>query len=119
MEKEKILIKLTELSQKVIELEKFLQHQENHPPIIINMDIKDLHLQELNLDELAFHLEKLDIRELSGMLNLGNTFSPHVHPKQKSPSSPNIKSRQMNAMDERREAIEIRINGKRIPYKFL
>ena len=75
MDQEKAINKLEELVQKINLLEKSI-HKKNNPPIIVKVDVKDLHLNELTLEELAFHLDKLDIKEISGMLNLGNTFSP-------------------------------------------
>ncbi|RHW41632.1 hypothetical protein D1B31_07905 [Neobacillus notoginsengisoli] len=79
---EKLLVTLNHFAERMDRLEKGLTDKKN-PPIHFDIQIKDLHLNELNLEELAFHLEKLDIKELSGMLNLGNTFSPKVHSKQK------------------------------------
>ena len=96
MDHEKMIDKLEELVQKINLLEESI-HKKSNPPIIVKVDVKDLHLNELTLEELSFHLDKLDIKEISGMLNLGNTFSPRVHPKSKSkhPSSqenPNIQN---------------------------
>lgn len=82
MDYEDIINKIEELVQKVDLLEKSISIKSN-PPIIVNVDVKDLHLNELTLEELSFHLDQLDIKEISGMLNLGNTFSPRVHPKSK------------------------------------
>ena len=82
MDQEKIMNKLEELAEKINLLETSI-HKKSNPPIIVKVDVKDLHLNELTLEELSFHLDKLDIKEISGMLNLGNTFSPRVHPKSK------------------------------------
>lgn len=111
MDQDNLINKLEELYQKVDTLEKFIQDK-NSPSIIIKMDVKDLHLQELKLEELAFHLEKLDIKELSGMLNLGNTFSPAVHRKPKS----STQSPKRNPQKEKKDDIKININGKSVPY---
>ena len=80
MDYENMINKLEELVQKINLLEETISKKSN-PPIIVKVDVKDLHLNELTLEELSFHLDQLDIKEISGMLNLGNTFSPRVHPK--------------------------------------
>jgi seryl-tRNA synthetase len=112
MDQDNLLNKLDELYKKINTLEKSV-HEQKQPSITIHLDVKDLHLQELKLDELAFHLDKIDIKELSGMLNLGNTFSPSVHRKAKTKTnSPKDKPRK-----EKRDEIKVNINGKSVPYK--
>lgn len=110
-----LINKLEKLYEKVDTLEKSIH--DHNTPIMIHLNVKDLHLQELNLEELAFHLDKLDIKELSGMLNLGNTFSPTVHKKagHKRSSSQHSPSRE-KGKDNSLEDIQIFINGKRVPY---
>jgi len=106
MDKEDLAMKIEEIYRKINMLEKTFQEKQP-PPIIVNVDIKNLHLNEVNLDELAFHLDKLDINELSGMLNLGNTFSPVVHPKKKA-------AKQKKA--DKRNEIQVKINDKPVAY---
>lgn len=48
MSQDDILKKLDELSQKIDTLETSLNHR-SHPSLFLKMDVKDLHLQELNL----------------------------------------------------------------------
>lgn len=117
MDQENILEKIDELYQKISRLEKSFHNKNNHP-INLNIDVKNLHLQQLNLEELAFHLEKLDIKELSGMLNLGNTFSPNVHrkPLTKKPLSQENPQKQSEEEKGKKEKIQIKINGRSIPY---
>ncbi|MBS4214884.1 hypothetical protein BGM25_22815 [Bacillus sp. FJAT-29953] len=114
MDQENLLKKLDELFQKISTLEKSL-HDKNNPSVIVKMDVKDLHLQELNIDELAFQLEKLDIKELSGMLNLGNTFSPNVNRKQL-PKNPAVQKNLQEGQIDKRDDIQININGKPVSY---
>ncbi|WP_423798244.1 hypothetical protein [Neobacillus sp. SAB-20_R2A] len=114
MDQENLLKKLDELFQKISTLEKSL-HDKSNPSVIVKMDVKDLHLQELNIDELAFQLEKLDIKELSGMLNLGNTFSPNVNRKQR-PKNPAVQKNPQKGQIEKRDDIQININGKPVSY---
>ncbi|MCQ6280777.1 hypothetical protein [Bacillus sp. EB600] len=117
MDQENLQVKIDELFQKINKLEKSLQEKHNHP-FILKMDVKNLHLQQLNLEELAFHLDKLDIKELSGMLNLGNTFSPHVlrKPMSKKPSTHENTQKQGEMAKGKNEQIQIKINGKSVPY---
>jgi anion-transporting ArsA/GET3 family ATPase len=116
MDQENVMNKLEELFQKVKLLEQSIQAKSN-PPIIVKVDVKDLHLNELNLEELAFHLDKLDIKEISGMLNLGNTFSPRVHPKSK-PKHPSTQENPQQEEEEKNKAdeIQVNINHKPVPY---
>ncbi|WP_026692310.1 hypothetical protein [Peribacillus kribbensis] len=119
MDEETVLNKLDELYQKINQLEQSIPDK-NTPTIIIKLDVKDLHLQELKLEELAFHLEKLDIQDLSGMLNLGNTFSPVVHRKpdanSESPSSQSDPQEYEDMEKEKIHDIDIKINGKSMPF---
>ena len=119
MDQEKMMNKLEELVQKINLLEKSI-HKKSNPPIIVKVDVKDLHLNELTLEELAFHLDKLDIKEISGMLNLGNTFSPRVHPKskpkRKHPSSQENPEHQEEEERNDFNEIQVNINHKSVPY---
>ncbi|WP_052352743.1 hypothetical protein [Neobacillus dielmonensis] len=111
MDQDHVLKKIDQLFQKISHLEKSIQEKGN-PPVIVKMEVKDLHLQQLNLEELAFHLDKLDIKELSGMLNLGNTFSPTVHRR----PSPKTRPSQEKPVQQYRKDIQIKVNGKLVPY---
>jgi hypothetical protein len=113
MDQDYLMNKLEELLQKFNALEKSIEDKSN-PSIIVKIDVKDLHLQELKLEELAFHLEKLDIKELSGMLNLGNTFSPVVQRKPKAKRS-SVQGKPQSKEDSKTD-IQININGKSVPY---
>src|SRR4051794_23569432 len=117
MDQEKMINKLEELVQKINLLEESI-HKKSNPPIIVKVDVKDLHLNELNLEELAFHLDHLDIKEMSGMLNLGNTFSPHVHPKskRKHPSSQENPEHQEEEEKNHSNEIQVNINHKSVPF---
>src|SRR3982750_4616777 len=116
MDHEKMIDKLEELVQKINLLEESI-HKKSNPPIIVKVDVKDLHLNELTLEELSFHLDKLDIKEISGMLNLGNTLSPRVHPKSKSkhPSSQENPEHQEEEEKNQFNEIQVKINHKSVP----
>jgi len=114
MENDAIIKAVDSLLKRVNELEQLLKNKEN-TSIQVQVDIQEFNLQELSLEELAFHLDKLDIKELSGMLNLGNTFSPKILGKNKSISS--VKKRKKTEdKKSTNEDIQIHINGKSIPY---
>ncbi|WP_053365139.1 hypothetical protein [Bacillus sp. FJAT-27245] len=82
MSTDKIIDSLMHFAERLDRLENALNDSKKNK-LHFDIHINELHLNELNLEELAFHLEKLDIQELSGMLNMGNTFSPKVHQKKK------------------------------------
>jgi hypothetical protein len=119
MDHENMINKLEELVQKINLLEETISKKSN-PPIIVKMDVKDLHLNELTLEELSFHLDQLDIKEISGMLNLGNTFSPRVHPKtkpkRKHPSSQENPEHQEEEERNHFNEIQVKINHKSVPF---
>lgn len=56
--------------------------------------IEKVTVEHLQLEELAYHLDKIDIKELSGMMNLGNSFSPNLE---------TIKSRSKKTTEQKRE----------------
>ncbi|WP_053360801.1 hypothetical protein [Bacillus sp. FJAT-27251] len=114
MEQEKMMHTLEKLADKINSLEASI-HDRTNPPIIVKVDVKELHLNELTLEELAFHLDKLDIKEISGMLNLGNTFSPRVHPKSKPKQPPSHENPEPREEEELNE-IQVQVNHKSVPY---
>lgn len=84
--------KLRNLKNKIQVFEKKLEQlsdkgMDNH------VVIKDLTLDHPVVEKLTFHLDKLQLKEVSGALNLGNNFGVNVRPKsQKSQSKPKPKS---------------------------
>lgn len=112
-----LINKIDELHQKMNRFEERVQDR-NDSSIIVHIDVKDIHLQELNLEELAFHLDKLDIKELSGMLNLGNTFSPVNQTKGKPESTPSPKKNPNKKQTDVKQSDDIKviINGKPVSY---
>lgn len=98
---------LEELQQRMEKLEKFF-HDWKSPTINIKLEFEHLHLNELNLEHLIFNLHNLDIHELSGMLNLGNTFSPTIR-----------KKGEENEQQNDNQDIGINLNGKPLSYTIL
>lgn len=64
------------------ELLKLLRHSLEQPDRrTVEIRIDTIHVDQADLKELVFRLDKLDIEELSGALNLGNNFGTKVwHP---------------------------------------
>ncbi|WP_442599904.1 hypothetical protein [Neobacillus sp. D3-1R] len=119
MKADELIEGIENLIKKVNFLEKSLE-ENNKPPINIQIDIKEIHLKELNLEELAFYLGKLDIKDLSGMLNLGNTISPNVQTKiktgeQNSQDDSILNEKELNEIEE----IQVKVNGKHMPFSIL
>lgn len=81
-------------------------------------------VEHLQLEELAYHLDKIDIKELSGMMNLGNSFSPNIE-SVKSPSK-NLQKKKDNTETDKsnhngpkennrdKPILSVVINGKEI-----
>lgn len=115
MEINDLIKSLEGIQQKIIRLEESFQNIKK-TSITVQIDVKDLHLTELNLDELAFHLDKLNIHDLSGVLNLGNNFSSKMHNKKKTNSTPARNTGGREGNERTKGKIEIIINGKSLPY---
>ncbi|CEG25713.1 hypothetical protein [Bacillus sp. B-jedd] len=105
---------LNSFAKRMDRLEKVLQDKPD-ARIHFEIRIQDFHLNEMNLDELAFHLDRLDIKELSGMLNMGNTFSPNVQPKGKTREQGSGFALTLPESD-RGQDIQILINGDPVAY---
>lgn len=69
-----------ELRTKLKTVEKELQTlaQRN---VVYHIHVQNLHVHNPKLDQLAFRLDQLDIKELSGSLNLGNNFGVNERTK--------------------------------------
>ncbi|MDC3417385.1 hypothetical protein [Aquibacillus salsiterrae] len=66
----------------VADIESLKNHADDK---LIYINIEHLEIQTANVEELIYKLEKLDIKELSGALNIGNNLGTTVNkqPKQK------------------------------------
>jgi hypothetical protein len=63
--------------KKLEEIEKQLKDLKEKK-VEYNITIHELHVSDPVLKELSFNLDSLDIKELSGSLNMGNNFTPKV-----------------------------------------
>ncbi|MBT2640580.1 MULTISPECIES: hypothetical protein [unclassified Bacillus (in: firmicutes)] len=84
MDSQEIVKMIQKLNEKIDSLQKSDFH----------FHIEKVTVEHLQLEELAYHLDKIDIKELSGMMNLGNSFSPNLE---------TIKSQSKNSMEKKPE----------------
>lgn len=82
---EQLLKRMNELEQNIVRLTKAIDLLKEHQKNEYNVYIEKINVQSLTLDELNFSLENIDVNELSGAMNIGNTFSPTVGAKVKLP----------------------------------
>lgn len=68
MDNQEIVKMIQKLNEKIDSIQKNEFH----------FNIDKVTVEHLQLEELAYHLDKIDIKELSGMMNLGNSFSPNL-----------------------------------------
>lgn len=64
---------LEELEERIKKIEEAIQ-QISLQPIVYNINVEKLVVKDPVLENLTFKLEKIDIKDLSGSLNLGNNF---------------------------------------------
>ena len=66
-----------EMNERIGKLEQLLAEMAaKHPQV----NIETVHLHQPVLEQLTFRLDQLDIKELSGSLNLGNNFGANINP---------------------------------------
>jgi ribosomal protein L12E/L44/L45/RPP1/RPP2 len=78
MKEQDLLNKLQEIQMELSSLSNKITTENQIGKNTIHLHIQHVSIESLQLDELAYHLDSIDIKELSGMLNLGNSFSPKI-----------------------------------------
>lgn len=73
---------LQDIVEKIEAIEKRLKEISGQSTVY-HITIQNLDIHDPVLKELTFSLENLDIKELSGALNMGNNFGPKVEQKPK------------------------------------
>ncbi|MEW4283445.1 hypothetical protein [Priestia koreensis] len=68
------------LDQKLENLESLLKQLEKRP-VEYHFHIQNVDIHQPVLKELSFHLDEIDIEEVSGALNVGNNFGVSVNKK--------------------------------------
>jgi len=80
---QEIIERVNQLEQKLIDFTNEIKSLREHPKIEYNVYVENIDVHTLTLDDLNFSIENIDVDELSGAMNIGNTFSPSVDQKQK------------------------------------
>lgn len=106
-----LITRIQNLEQKLLSISEDIASK-FQPEIQYNVYIDKIDVQSLMLDELNFSLESIDIEELSGAMNIGNTFSPSIEKKPKIAKEKNTKENRKKQPD-----IKVTVNGKNIAYK--
>ncbi|MDI3091441.1 hypothetical protein QJ133_09890 [Priestia megaterium] len=127
---EKVLNILQNIEKRLTSLEKNMNELSKKTVHSFHLDIKNV--QTLNLDELSYYLEHIDVKELSGTLNIGNTFPAQTNqyqaPRKKgekttNDSDVNRKSGSQNNKAKNKEKgpseISVKINERSVPYKLI
>ncbi|WP_182005613.1 hypothetical protein [Priestia aryabhattai] len=127
---EKVLNILQNIEKRLTDLEKNMNELSKKTVHSFHLDIKNV--QTLNLDELSYYLEHIDVKELSGTLNIGNTFPSQTNqyqaPEKKgkqitNESDVNRKSGSQNNKAKNKEKgpseISVKINERSVPYKLI
>ncbi len=73
----------------------------------VHIEIHQLTVEDFSLEDLSFRLDTLDIKDLSGTLNLGNNFAGGVQRNKKHAS--------VSKTDDKTVVL---INGKKIPFQW-
>ncbi|MBU3569794.1 hypothetical protein IUJ58_01525 [Priestia aryabhattai] len=127
---EKVLNILQNIEKRLTDLEKNMNELSKKTVHSFHLDIKNV--QTLNLEELSYYLEHIDVKELSGTLNIGNTFPSQTNqyqaPEKKgkqitNESDVNRKSDSQNNKAKNKEKgpseISVKINERSVPYKLI
>lgn len=77
-----------------------------------NITIENLHVHNPSLEQLTFRLDRLDIDELSGALNLGNNFGTRVGKKE-----PQTKQSEGQKPEEKQQRFEIKKTAEGFKYE--
>lgn len=124
---EKVLNILQNIEKRLTDLEKNMNELSKKTVHSFHLDIENV--QTLNLDELSYYLEHIDVKELSGTLNIGNTFPSQTNQyqvpgkkgeKTTNESDVNRKSGSQNNKAKNKEKvpseISVKINERSVPY---
>ena len=110
---------LQEIVEKIGAIEKKLQEISSQSTVY-HITIQNLNIHDPVLKELTFSLENLDIKELSGALNMGNNFGPKVEQKPK--NEPEQKKKEQTEHVKKtpeqgeNNKIKVKVNGTSLNY---
>lgn len=123
---EQLFDRVKQLEQKLIDFTNEIKSIKDHTKIEYNVYVEKIDVHTLTLDDLQFSIENIDVNELSGAMNIGNTFSPSVDQKQKATQKeekakqefvnniPQIKERTNQQKTTSEQGIKIIVNGKQV-----
>ncbi|HHW36414.1 MAG TPA: hypothetical protein GXX18_03860 [Bacillales bacterium] len=113
---------LHDIVEKIDAIEKRLQEIPSQPTVYY-ITIQNLDIHDPILKELTFSLESLDIKELSGALNMGNNFGPKVEQKPKNEQEKKQKEQEKTEEQEKKSPeqndkneISVKVNGTPLKY---
>jgi len=78
---DQLLKRIKDLEQSLLRITKAIEALKDHPKREYNVYIDKIDVHSFTLEELSFSLENIDVNELSGAMNIGNTFSPSIETK--------------------------------------
>ncbi|HHY74005.1 MAG TPA: hypothetical protein GX497_12465 [Bacillus bacterium] len=135
---EQLLLRIKEMEQKLVTMTDAIESLKDCPKVEYNVYIEKIDVHSLTLEELNFSLENIDVNELSGAMNIGNTFSPSVAQKEsllkdekkgeEKVNGKNIKEeiiKKLSKMKEKskqqpkatQQEIKVIVNGKEVSHK--
>lgn len=135
---EQLLLRIKEMEQKLVAMTDAIESLKDCPKVEYNVYIEKIDVHSLTLEELNFSLENIDVNELSGAMNIGNTFSPSVAQKEsllkdekkgeEKVNGKNIKEeiiKKLSKMKEKskqqpkatQQEIKVIVNGKEVSHK--
>lgn len=113
---EEISKQIKGLEDKLERIEKKMSNNSTEK-VEYHIQIDQLDIHQPVLDELTYRLDKLDIKELSGALNLGNNFTPKVESQRKSQSKAKkkekLKEKNMGLKKEKKRKSDVQINSQK------
>ncbi len=104
--------RLADMEGRLKELEKEKSSGHN-----IHLEINEVNIESFQLDQLSYFLDRIDVKSLSGMMNLGNSFYTPAN-KQKVQTGKKGNAKGTKAAEKNRDyaGIRILVNGKETPY---
>lgn len=110
---------LKQIEEKLEQLDKKVTSLTEHPAVY-QIKIQQIDMHQPVLNELTFRLDNLDIKELSGALNIGNNFGigkkMHLHEKNAKIASKKSKQAEKTIEVDDDSLITIKVNGKYLSF---
>jgi hypothetical protein len=119
LDEKALLIILGKLNERLAEAEGRLKELEKEKSSghSIHLEINEVNIESFQLDQLSYFLDRIDVKSLSGMMNLGNSFYSPANKRK--PPADNGGSTSQTKKEKKISGdagIRIFINGKETPY---